>query len=81
MSTVTVKREKLLAEVSTGRGRSVRIRLVEYDKGGVRFDIRQYFVDGGGTTVPTSKGCGLKPEHLPELRKALDAFESEASGA
>jgi hypothetical protein len=78
---VRVIREALLAEVPTGRGRSVRFRLVEYDKGGVRFDVRQYFIDDAGQTLPTSKGCGLKPEHLAELRKALDAFERVAGGA
>jgi hypothetical protein len=76
---VTVVREKLLAEFGSGRGRSVQARLVEYAGIGVRFDIRQFFVDDHGQTLPTSKGCGIKPEHIAELRKALDAFESEVS--
>lgn len=78
MAGVTVKREKLLAEIASGRGRSVRLRLVEYDRGGVRFDVRQYFVDDAGQAVPTSKGCGIKPVDIAELRRALDEFEREA---
>jgi hypothetical protein len=81
MSGVNVKREKLLAEIASGRGRSIRIRLVEYENvpGGPRLDIRQFYVDEAGQSLPSSKGCGLRAESLPQLRQALDEFEQEAA--
>lgn len=76
---VTVKREKLLGEVGTGRGRSVKFRLVEYDRGGVRLDVRSWFIDDGGQSIPTSKGVGIRPEHLDDLKRAITEFERQAS--
>ena len=77
---IKVIREKLLAEIGSGRGRSVRIRLVEYDgvPGGPRLDIRQFYVDERGQSLPTAKGCGLRADALPQLRAALEEFEAKA---
>jgi hypothetical protein len=81
MAGVVIKHERLLGEVPTSRGQSVRFRSVEYARGGKRFDIRGWYVDDAGQSLPTSKGVGIRPEHLDELKRAIAEFEREAKGA
>jgi hypothetical protein len=81
MAAVVVKREVLLGELAAGRGRSVRLRLVEYEKGGVRFDVRQFYVDEAGQSLPTSKGASIKVEDIDKLKSAIAEFEREARGS
>lgn len=78
MAEIRIKRERLLAEFASGRGRSVRIRLVEYDRGGVRLDVRNFYADEAGQTLPTSKGASVKAEDIDKLKRAIAEFEREA---
>lgn len=69
-----VKFERELARIALPKEEAIIIRAVEYEKGGMRFDVRRYFTDERGELRPTGKGVGLKPEWLADLRKALDGF-------
>lgn len=78
MAAPKILSEELLFEFGTARGQSTRVRLVTYEKLGVRLDVRKFFVDESGAPVPTSKGVTLRSEWISKLREALDDFEREA---
>jgi hypothetical protein len=71
---IKVLREKELARFELPRDEAFVVRIVEYEKGGPRLDMRRYYTDENGESRPTSKGASVRPEWIGELRSALDAF-------
>jgi hypothetical protein len=80
MAAPKILTEELLAEFGGGRGQSTKLRLVVYDKLGARLDLRKFFIDDHGTSVPTSKGVTIRGEWAADIRKALERLEGETAG-
>ena len=73
--------EETLAEFGGGRRQSTKLRLVTYETLGARLDLRKFFLDEHGTSIPTVKGITIRSEWAPQLRTALDRLERETSKA
>ena len=69
--------KKVIATIPRIATEEIQVQLSEY-KGKKFLDLRIFYTtDAGATWLPTKKGVAIYPEHLEELKEAIELAQKE----